>query len=151
MTTVPIELIELVRTPAAVVRGHVTVPEIAGFLGTAFTDVLELLERQHREPAGPPFARYRPTGDGFDIEAGFPSSAPVDPIGSVMPAELPEGLAATAVHRGSYETVDETYDAVAEWMTAHGYRPAGDAWESYLDGPGVAEPRTLVTVPCVAG
>ena len=54
--------------------------------------------------AGPPFARWHPTGGAFDV--------------------------------------------VAEWIGANGYVSAGEPWESYLDGPEVAEPRTLVRFPC---
>lgn len=150
MTTGSIELTQLSPTPAAVVHGHVDATQITDFLGTAFADVLQLLEQQHHAPAGAPFARYSPTIDGFDVEAGFPSSAPVDPADRVVPTVLPGGRAVTAVHRGSYDSVGETYDAVAAWLTAHGYRPAGEAWESYLDEPGVTEPRTLVISPCAA-
>jgi effector-binding domain-containing protein len=110
--------------------------------------VMRLLEQQHRFPAGPPFARYAPTADGFDVEAGFPASAPIESSGAVLSSALPGGPAVTAEHRGPYETVGETYDAVADWLTEHGYRPAGPPWESYLDGPDVAEPRTLVSFPC---
>jgi effector-binding domain-containing protein len=149
MTTGPIDLTELAPTPAAVVRGHVGGPQLADFLSAAFTDVVRLLAQQHRSPVGPPFARFVPMADGFDVEAGFPASAPIDSGGAVQPSELPGGPAVTAVHQGSYETVGDTYDSVAEWMTEHGYRSAGSPWESYLDEPGVAEPRTLVTFPCL--
>lgn len=110
MTTGSVDLTELAPTPAAVVRGHVSAPQISGFLSAAFTDVLRLLEEQHRAPAGP---------------------------------------VVTSAHRGPYETVGATYDALTAWMTAHGYRPSGEAWESYLDEPDAAEPRTLVSAPCV--
>lgn len=148
VTTGPIALSEFQPVPAAVVRGHVDPGQIAGFLGAAYTDVLRLIGEQHRSPAGPPFARWTPTPDGFDVEAGFPVTAPIEPAGPVVAATLPGGPVVTAVHRGSYETVAETYDAVAEWMTAQGHRPTGTAWESYLDEPGTAEPRTVVNAPC---
>ena len=49
---------------------------------------------------------------------------------------------------GSYEGVAATYAAVSDWLSEHGYAASGDAWESYLDGPEVPEPRTLISVPC---
>lgn len=148
MTTEAIGLTELAPTSAAVVRGHVTLAELPGLLSAAFTEVLRVLEDQHRPPTGPPFARYRATGDGFDVEAGFPAGGPVEASDRVVPVLLPGGPAVTALHRGSYETVGETYEAITAWLAAHGHRPAGEAWESYLDEPGVAEPRTLVCFPC---
>lgn len=148
MTTGPVALVESAPTAAAVVRGHVTPAELPGFLSAAYTDVLQVLAEQHRVPAGPPFARYRESGDGFEVEAGFPSDGPPEPSGRVVPLVLPGGPAVTALHHGSYESVGETYDALTRWLTAHGHRPAGDAWESYLDEPGVPQPRTAVHLPC---
>ena len=94
------------------------------------------------------FARYQAMSDGFDVEAGFPADAPVGAAGRVVPVELPGGSIATALHRGSYDTVGETYEALGAWLGDHDYEPAGVAWESYLDEPGVPEPRTLVSIPC---
>jgi effector-binding domain-containing protein len=148
MTTGPIETTELPDTPVAVVRGHVGRARIGDFLTAAYTDTMRLLTEQHRPPTGPPFARFTDTGDGFDVEAGFPVPAAIEGSGQVVAGVLPGGPAATALHHGPYETVGETYEAVEAWLAAHGYRRSGQAWESYLDEPGVPEPRTLVTFPC---
>jgi effector-binding domain-containing protein len=146
--TIPVDVTEAIARPAAVVRGHTDVAGLPAFLGTAFDSVLRVLAGQQRQPAGPPFARYRPTGDGFDVEAGFPADGPVRAAGRVVPVELPGGSTATALHRGSYDSIGTTYDIVLRWLREHGREPAGEAWESYLDGPDVPEPRTLVSMPC---
>jgi effector-binding domain-containing protein len=145
---VAVEVSETGARPAAVVRGHVAVAELPAFLGGAFDAVLRALADQHLTPAGPPFARYRVTGDEFDVEAGFPATGAVSAAGEVVPTELPGGTTATALHRGSYDTLGVTYDAVGTWLSEHGYEPSGAPWESYLDGPDVPEPRTLVSFPC---
>ena len=69
------------------------------------------------------------------------------PSGRVVPSSLPAGPIATAVHRGDYGGVGATYDAVTAWLDEHGWLPAGEPWESYLDGPVVDQPRTVVAVP----
>jgi effector-binding domain-containing protein len=143
-----VELTEASARPAAVVRGHADAAGLPAFLGAAFDSVLRALADQHRHPAGPPFARYRPSGNGFDVEAGFPADGTVHAAGQVLPIELPGGTVATALHRGSYDSVGETYDALRRWLDEHGAEPAGETWESYLDGPEVPQPRTLVSVPC---
>lgn len=147
MTTGEIELTEREAQPAAVVRGHVAPPALPEFLRGAFGEVMGALAAQHRAPAGPPYGRYRVTPDGFDVEAGFPTDAMVAASGRVTPAGLPGGPVVTAMHRGGYEDVGATYDAVSAWLAGHGYQTADDPWECYLDGPGVAEPRTLVCFP----
>ena len=143
-----IEVTEHAEEPTAVVCGHAAGAELPGFLGAAFGEVMQQLTAQHVAPAGPPFARYRPTEDGFDVEAGFPASRPVAPAGRVEPSTLPAGAVATSMYQGAYSGVAEAYRAIAEWLPAHGYAVTGAPWESYLDGPEVAEPRTLVSFPC---
>ena len=56
--------------------------------------------------------------------------------------------ATTTLHRGGYEQVAAAYSALEQWMRDNGYEPAGAPWETYLDGPDVAEPRTVITWPC---
>jgi effector-binding domain-containing protein len=144
-----IEVTERGEEEAAVVRGHATTEELPAFLGGVFGEVMDQLGKQHVGVAGPPFARYRPTDDGFDVEAGFPAGGPVSAEGRVVPSVLPGGAVATTVHRGDYTGLGQTYSDVENWLPAHGYALTGAPWESYLDGPNVPEPRTQINFPCV--
>lgn len=146
-----VTLEQRVEQPAAVVRGHVTVEEIPAFIGGAFGEVVAALDAQQFVPSGPPFGRYRIVDDGFDVEAGFPTSSTVAATGRVEPTVLPGGPVATTMHVGSYDEVSAAYAAVQEWVGSSGYVVAGDPWECYLDGPDVPEPRTLVCFPCKQG
>lgn len=148
MMTYQVEQVELQRQGTAVISGHVTVEGIPAFLGGAFDEVVRTLAAQSVAPGGPPFARYTPTEDGFDVEAGFPVGAEIAPEGRVVVGELPGGPAARVMHRGDYAGVARAYGAASQWVFAHGYVPTGLPWESYLDGPDVAEPRTVVYLPC---
>lgn len=150
MTHGPIQVSERDEEFAAVVRGHATEGELPSFLGGAFGAVLEELGRQGIAVAGPPFARYRPVDDGFDVEAGFPAAGPVAAAGRVVPSALPGGPVATTVHQGGYAGLGQTYSEMEQWLPSHGYAVSGPPWESYLDGPDVAEPRTQLSFPCVA-
>lgn len=148
MLTYRVELVDRVPQEVAVVRGHVTVAEIPGFLGTAFGEVIQTLSAQGLAPAGPPFGRFVPGGDGFDVEAGFPSTGSVTPAGRVVASELPGGPTAQVMHKGGYGEVAAAYQAAVEWVDEHGYAATAPPWETYLDEPGVAEPRTVVSLPC---
>ena len=134
--------------PVAVVRAHVAVDGIPAFLAGAFAEVIEVLAAQGVEVAGPPFARYGMGDAGFDVEAGFPTSGPVAPTGRVEVDELPGGPAIVILHRGSYDDVSADYRAGQEWLAANRWTATGAPWEAYLDGPEVAEPRTVVYMPC---
>jgi effector-binding domain-containing protein len=150
MLTYDVQLVELEPQHAAVVRGHVKVEELPAFLGGAFGEVIAALSAQGLAPAGPPFGRYRPTDHGFDAEVGFPATGPVTPRGRVVDVALPGGTAAQVLHRGDYAAIAPAYGAIEQWLRDHGYVHTDAPWESYLDGPEVAEPRTWVVVPCRA-
>jgi effector-binding domain-containing protein len=142
-----IESVELTAQPAAVVRDHVTGSDLPQFLGGAFEETMNAITGQGRAPAGPPFARYRVDDDGFAVEAGFPSTGAVAPTGRVIGDELTGGPAARVLYRGPYERIGEAYEAGEKWLADRGYTPSGPPWESYLDEPEVAEPRTVVHFP----
>jgi effector-binding domain-containing protein len=138
--------------PTAVCRATLTVAEIGPWLGRTYGAVAELLAGRHAGPAGPPFARYHPLGDGrFEVEAGFPASRPVEGGGDVQPSELPGGPVAATVHTGPYGQMEPGYRALASWVTDHGGEAAGDAWEVYFSDP-AAQPdpatwRTEIVQP----
>lgn len=133
--------------PAAVIRARVTRDEIPDLLNNAFPEIFGVLQVQAVPIAGPPFARYGMGEEAFDVTAGFPVAAAVEPEGRVEMGGLPGGEVATTLHVGSYEGLAGAFDAVTEWVAANGRRIAGDPWESYLDGPEVSEPRTMVCFP----
>ena len=143
-----VERVQLIQQPAAVVRDRVPRDGIPDFLGGALGEVMGVLGAQGVEPAGPPFGCYRPTPDGFDVEAGFPTSTPVEPAGRVVPSTLPGGSAIQVLHQGPYAGVAAAYQAGEAWLAEHAGEASAPPWESCLDGPDVAEPRTLVSMPC---
>jgi effector-binding domain-containing protein len=143
-----VERIELEPQQVAVVRGEVPQDGVAGFLGGAFGEVMGTIGAQGLQPSGPPVARYEITEQGFRIEAGFPVDGQVRPMGRVEIAELPGGPALTVLHTGAYDQVAGAYQAAEAWLAEHEWQAAAPAWEAYLDGPEVAQPRTIVHVPC---
>lgn len=143
-----VDRIQLESQDAAVVRGTVRVEEIGDFLGGAFGEVMGVLGAQGVHPDGPPFACYVQVEGGFDIEAGFPVDAPIDPVGRVVAAELPAGWVLVVLHRGPYDQVAGAYAAAEQWLAENDWEASAPGWEAYLDGPEVADPRTIVHVPC---
>ena len=105
--------------------------------------------------AGPPFARYHHYGpDRVDVEVGAPIAfvtAGLQPIsgkpdGIIGVSSLPGGLAAVTVHSGPYDTLSQTYDALAAWIAAEGHTAGDGPWEVYLSDPGlVPDPADLET------
>jgi effector-binding domain-containing protein len=142
-----VERMELEPQQVAVVRGEVPHDGVAGFLGGAFGEVMGTIGAQGVSPSGPPIARYEMHEGGFRIEAGFPVASEVRPMGRVELAMLPGGPTLTVLHTGAYDQVAAAYQAAEAWLAEHDWEPTGAAWEAYLDGPEVPEPRTVVHVP----
>lgn len=144
-----ITVVDLVEQPTAVVQGRAAPDDLADVLGHSFEAVARTAAGQGRMIVGPPFARYR-TMDaaGWELEAGFPVDAPVVADGDVVPSTLPTCRAARLVHTGPYDTVGEAWSEATAWLDGHGYAATDAPWESYLDGPDVERPRTLILMPC---
>ena len=87
--------------------------------------------------AGPPFARYPRMGLGtLDIEVGMPVAARAAGAGEIAAIELYAGPVAFAVHRGPYERLAESHEAVERWIAANALARAGAPWEVYVTDPG---------------
>lgn len=133
------ELVKIVPSPAAVVRDTVPVNDLPSFFGRAFGAAAAAAAGQGLKLVGAPFAFYPSApNDVVEVAAGFPVSAAVEPAGAVVPMELPGGRAATIVHVGPYDSMEETYEQIRVWMAGQGLTPADHVWEVYLSDPSTA-------------
>ena len=125
-----VERVELEQQPTAVVRGLVPEAGVAEFLGGVFGEVMRVIGAQGLHPDGMPFGCYVPTPDGLQVEAGFPTSAPVEPAGRVVPSSLPVGAAIQVLHQGPYSAVAAAYRATEAWLVDNNWEangpPVGD-------------------------
>jgi len=139
-TMLDCEVVELQPQIAAAVHGEVKLEQMPAFFGKAFHQVMAAVEGSDVSITGPPFGYYptMPT-DVIVVEAGFPTSGPIDPQGDVRTIELPGGTAVVTTHVGPYETMEQTYTELHAWIAAHGYKGAAGMWEEYLSDPS-AEP-----------
>lgn len=140
--------VDLPEQPTAVVRDRALPATISEVLGRSFGSVARAAAVQGRQLTGPPFARYHTMDEsGWELEAGFPVDAPVVADGEVEPSTLPACRAARLVHTGPYDTVGEAWGEASAWLAEHGHVATEAPWESYLDEPGVEQPRTLIVMP----
>ena len=68
-----------------------------------------------------------------NVEVGVQVTGPFAPAGSVVPSTLPAGEAATTVHRGPYDRLDDAHQAIHAWCASNGRELAGPRWEVYGD------------------
>lgn len=136
---------DLTEQPTLVTRARLRIPDIRGWIGPAFGRVMAAIQAAGSPLVGPPFARFEPVDgrlDTFDVEAGFPVSAPISATAEDLQASsLPGGPAAVTVHVGPYDEMTPAYDALEKWVVDHGGAVAGTPWENYLSEP-VGDPAT---------
>jgi len=85
----------------------------------AFKNVYAFLDRQGIKPAGPAMTIYTASDDaGFEFQAAVPiAEAPKDPPkGDLAVGTSPEGKALKFMHRGSYDSLDQAYDAITHYL-----------------------------------
>ena len=93
------------------------------------------------------FLYQHPTGPGAPIlcDFGVEVTRTFETAGEVYATDTPAGEAAVAVHRGSYDRMNETHDAIGKWMATNGRESAGRSWEIYGDPtPDPADTETTV-------
>jgi effector-binding domain-containing protein len=141
------EIRELTPQPSAAIR--VTRPmselDLAALFDEHLPNIAHRLADMGVEPAGPPYGRYHEFGpEHVDIEIGIPVDLPVSNFrtydeaepGELIASELPGGQAAITIHRGAYDKLSETYDALHDWIHEQGRDEGPGPWESYIDDPG---------------
>ena len=85
----------------------------------SFKNVYGALQKQGLKAAGPPMTIYTSTDDtGFEFQAGVPvEQEPKAPLeGGLAVGKSPEGKALKFMHRGSYDAMDSTYEAITNYL-----------------------------------
>jgi effector-binding domain-containing protein len=77
---------------------------------------------------------YRGAGGGMmTIDAGVEVFTDFGDTGDVRRIFTPSGDMATTAHYGEYADMAAAYQAIEQWCTDNGRRPAGVSWEVYGD------------------
>lgn len=114
-----------------------------------FGQVMGRLSDQNIDPAGAPFTLFyqAPDRDSMgDIAMCVPVSPELDLADlAEMSVEVPEGPAASIIHRGSYENMGESYATVSAWIHERGHTICGPTREVYLNSPAEVTEADLLT------
>ena len=88
-----------------------------------------------------------------DADAEWELWAPVEGSPAEQPAadsdpglkHVEHGTVASAMHRGPYDTLPSTYDALMHWIDSHGFEISGPPREVYLSDPADVQPEATLT------
>jgi effector-binding domain-containing protein len=103
-----------------------------------FKSLDEYLNKLGIKPNGPPMTIYTETDDdGFRFRAAVPVAQPPKnpPKGDIAVGKAPSGKALKFVHRGTYEALDATYEAITDYLDDKGLDAQDVFVEEYASGP----------------
>jgi effector-binding domain-containing protein len=104
----------------------------------AFKSVYGYLGKEGIQPAGPAFTIYTQTDDaGFEYQAAVPvtQEPKVAPQGDIAVGQAPNGKMLKFVHRGSYDAMDTTYEAITNYLDEKQLEPKDIFIEEYVTDP----------------
>jgi effector-binding domain-containing protein len=119
-------------------KGHSTWDTAFDSLVDAFKSLNDYLAKQGIKPTGPAMTIYTQTDEnGFDFNAALPvAEAPKDPPkGDIAVGKAPSGKALKFVHRGSYDAMDATYEAITNYLDDKQLEAKDQFIEEYVSNP----------------
>lgn len=130
---VPVRVAELTAV-AASYQGE----DIGPVIQPLYPELFRRLADAGITPAGPSIAWYEPApgddGDAVVVHAGVTVGVGAEAASDVAVVDLPAvRTAATIIHHGPMDDVEESMQVLARWIEDNGYRTDGFAREVYLD------------------
>jgi len=128
-------------------KGHTNWDTAFDTLVDAFKSLHEYLDKQGIKPNGLAMTIYTQTDDtGFQFEAALPvAETPKDPPkGDIAVGPSPAGKALKFVHRGSYDAMDSTYEAITNYLDDKQLEAKDLFIEEYATDPVAANMDKLV-------
>ena len=113
----------------------------------AFKSLHGYLDKEGIKPSGPAFTIYTQTDDvGFEYEAAVPiaEDPKVPPQGDIQIGQAPSGKVLKFVHRGSYDAMDTTYEAITNYLDEKRLEAKDIFMEEYVTDPVKTAEENLV-------
>jgi effector-binding domain-containing protein len=141
------EAVTLPERTIIYLQGHSNWGSAVDTLVDSFKSLDQYLAKQGIKPDGPPMTIYTETDDsGFKFHAALPvAEAPPDPPkGDIAVGQAPSGKALKFVHRGSYDAMDATYEAITNYLDDKGLDAKDMFVEEYVTDILKGSPDNLV-------
>ena len=138
---------KLAARPILYVAGSGTWDKAYDTLTEAFKKVSAYMGSAGLKAAGPAMTIYTATDDtGFDFKAAIPLTEPpkAPPAQDVKVGQSPEGRALKFVHRGTYDELNQTYEAITNYLDEKGLDAQDVLIEEYLTELGTTPDSKLV-------
>lgn len=139
--------VTLTAKPIVYLKGSGTWDKAFATISGALKKVEAYVSKQGLKTDGLPMTIFLATDDrGFDYEAAVPLAEPPKepPHGEIAAGQSPDGHALEFVHRGSYEALDDTYEAITNYLDEKRLESKNVLIEQYVTDPATADQNNLV-------
>jgi effector-binding domain-containing protein len=140
------EDVTLTAKPIAYVKGTGTWDDAFEIISNAFKKLKTYTDKEGLKADGLPMTIFTSTDDnGFDYEAAIPLADPPKnpPHGDIAIGQSPEGRAMKFVHHGSYDDLDNTYEAITNYLDEKRLEAKDMFIEEYVTDPATSKPDNL--------
>lgn len=129
--------VTMTEQPIVYVSGAASWENAFATIVDSFKKVYAFLEKENITPTGPPMTIYTSTEDkGFQFRAAVPvAEPPANLPDSLAAAKSPAGKALKYVHRGTYDSLDATYELITNQLDEKGLEAQDVFVETYLNDP----------------
>jgi effector-binding domain-containing protein len=141
------EELTLAAKPIIYIKGSGTWDDAFATISGALKKVEAYAAAAGLKADGLPMTIFLSTDDrGFDYEAALPLAEPAKdpPHGDILAGESPAGRALKFVHRGSYDSLDDTYEAITNYLDDKRLESKNVLIEQYVTDPVTADAKNLV-------
>jgi effector-binding domain-containing protein len=141
------EDVTLVAKPIVYLKGSGSWDQAFTTISGALKRVEAYMAQKGLKAGGLPMTIFTSTDDhGFDYEAAVPlAEAPKEPLqGAVALGQSPDGHALKFVHRGSYDALDDTYEAITNYLDDKQLESQDVLIEQYVTDPAKSDENNLV-------
>jgi effector-binding domain-containing protein len=141
------EEVTLTAKPIVFAKGSGTWDQAFPIISGALKTVEAYVAKAGLKTDGQPMTIFTATDDkGFDYQAAIPVAAlPKEPPGEgIQSGKSPDGRALKFVHRGSYDTLDDTYEAITNYLDDKRLESRNILIEQYVTDPASTDEKDLV-------
>ena len=137
-------IVTLEQQHTAVVKSTVGMADMPKAERSARATIANALPQLNAGPVGDSFTLCRAAGDGkMHYQPGVIVAQTFEPIGTVIPSQLPAGRAVKHLLIGPFDLLPQAWPALFSWCSSEGLELEGTFWQVY--GPPSADPTEQKT------
>jgi effector-binding domain-containing protein len=122
--------------------------KMAEIMTEGYQKLMAYVVKCGKQMAGAPYCKYTNGSEDFmkwDIELGVPVSEPLPEQGKFYMSKTCAGKAITAMHKGAYKDIEQTYAPMMQYLAENKLESTGVYYDYYLSNPADTPESELLT------